>query len=985
MDTQRWQRIGAVFDEVVEAAPEARAALLDGLCGDDADLRREVRALLAADAVALDFDGGGQCARNFVAADWADADERDSVRIDERFGPWRVLRELGRGGMGVVWLAERADGQFEQRAALKLIKRGMDSDAVLARFLRERQILARLEHPHIARLLDGGLAADSRPYFAMEYIDGLPLLRYCTEHGAILETRIGLFLDICAAVQFAHGQLVVHRDIKPSNVLVTVAGEAKLLDFGIAKLLDDPGGREAATVDALHRPVTAAYAAPEQLRGEAETTATDTYALGCVLYELLTGKRPLATSQAPTAEAMRQAQDTTCPVAPSRVSVAESPVVARSLRGDLDTITLKALQREPHRRYATVAAFADDLQSFLAGLPISARRDQAGYRIRKFVGRHRFGVGAVATGVLLLIAALGLALWQAQAKAREAQVSQQVTQFLVGLFSGANPMHAQGTKLSAEDLLDQGTQRLRANTGIDATVRARLLQTVAVTYTGLGLYDQALPLARQALDLRRVHADRVELAESQLELGRVLRLKFDYARAEPLLREALRTRLARLPPDDPAISDSYDELGLLLRARGDFVAAEAQFRAARESAERHAGAGAIDTARYLDDYAANLDDLGKRSEALELYRRTLAIREKSLGPDDADVAASQLNLGVHLDESGRYTEAEPLLQRALAVRRKIFGTRHPLVGVAEIGLAGVYVDQNKLAQAEKLGNDALAIFRQTLPPDHPQISEALNLLVVVRVEQRDFANAVPLAQEVLTRYTKTLGAEHPDTLTAKNNLAFALLHVGRLAEAETLQRDVLARKHRESAQLLDATDSENLANTLVQEHKFAEAVIYARQAVDIQKHHEGQLSGNTAVALRGLGIAEQLNGSDTDAERDLAAALAIGNTLHVTQDIDMFQWRLPLADFFVGTHKCEQARPMLDAVVAELKPRMPLRDAVPLRQAQLLLGHCLIRQGSRTQGESMLAAARKDLHALPSIEMDLYPTARKLLSASPHE
>ena len=344
-----------------------------------------------------------------------------------------------------------------------------------------------------------------------------------------------------------------------------------------------------------------------------------------------------------------------------------------------------------------------------------------------------------------------------------------------------------------------------------------------------------------------------------------------------------------------------------------------------------------------------------------------------------------MNLGVHLDESGIYAEAEPMLQRALSIRRKIFREQHPLVGVAEIGLAGVYADQNKLAQAEKLGNDALSIFRRTLPPDHPQISEALNLLVVVRVAQRDFADAVPLAQEVLARYTKTLGADHPDTLTAQNNLAFALLHVGRFAEAETLQRDVLARKHGESGQLLVATDSENLANTLIQDGKFAEAVIYARQAVEIQKRHEGEMSGNAAVALRSLGIAEQLNGSDTDAERDLTAALAIGEKLHAAQNIDLFQWRLPLADFFVGKRKCAQAKPLLDAVIAELQPRMPLRDAVPLRQAQLLLGYCREHDISRVQGDDMLTTVRNDLLALPGIEMDLYPTARKLLTAAPRQ
>ncbi|MGH8041644.1 MAG: serine/threonine-protein kinase, partial [Rudaea sp.] len=279
MDTLRWQRIAAIFDEVVEAPKSVRAALIERLCADDAAMRREVEALLAADAAAPGFERGVDSARDLAAADWVEDRDSDVVTANERIGAWRVLHELGRGGMGVVWLAERADGAFEQRAALKLIKRGMDSDAVLARFLRERQILARLEHPHIARLLDGGIADDGRPYFAMEYVDGQALLRYCAEHGLKLEARIELFLQICAAVQFAHGQLIVHRDIKPSNILIAADGRAKLLDFGIAKLLDD-SGEGVTTIDAPHRPLTVAYAAPEQLRGDPVTTATDIYALG---------------------------------------------------------------------------------------------------------------------------------------------------------------------------------------------------------------------------------------------------------------------------------------------------------------------------------------------------------------------------------------------------------------------------------------------------------------------------------------------------------------------------------------------------------------------------------------------------------------------------------------------------------------------------------------------------------------------------------
>ncbi len=983
MDTQRWRCIAAIFDEVVEAPPRARAALLEKLCAGDAEVRREVEALLAADASAASFDHGMDSARNQAAVEWAQGEDDESMRVGERIGPWRVLRELGRGGMGVVWLAERADGQFEQRAALKLIKRGMDSEAVIARFLRERQILARLEHPHIARLLDGGIAADGRPYFAMEYVDGRPLLRYCTGKSIKLEKRIKIFLDICAAVQFAHGQLVVHRDIKPSNILVTANGSTKLLDFGIAKLLDD--AQIDVTVDAGHRPLTPAYAAPEQLRGEPIGTAADIYALGGVLYELLCGRHPLDAADASTPEAALRTLETGHLLAPSKAAAADATVPARLLRGDLDTIVLKAMQREPSRRYATVAAFADDLQRFLAGQPISARRDRAGYRARKFISRHRLGAAASTLGVLALVAALAFALWQAREKTHEAAVSQQVTTFLVGLFKGADPALSRGTSVSAQDLLDQGTERLRSDTHIEPSVRARLLQTVATTYTDLGLYDRALPLAQQALALRRRDPARVdaEVAESLDELGRILRLKADYAQAEPLLRDALTMRRALLPADDPAIIESLDHLAALMQAQGNFKDADALLTEAVHSAQRHFGNDATTTAQYLDDYAANLDDMGKRQDALKFYRQALAIREKNLGANDAEVATSLLNLGVHLDESGDFDEAAPLLERSVAIRKKIYGASHPLVGFADLGLAGVYEDLGRLDDAEKLAQDALSIFRRTLPADHPKISEALNLLVTLRVARRDFAGAVPLAQEVLTRYTKTLGEDHPDTLTAKNNLAYVLLHVGRSADAEALLRDVLARKRGDNGQLVDATDGENLASALMQEGKFAEAVTYERRAVDIQRQREGEISGNTAVALRQLGIAEALNGADVEAERDLRAALATGEKLQTAHGMEMYQWRLPLADYLVGCRRCEEAKPLLDAVIAELKPRMPLQDTSPLQQAQMLQGYCSVAAGTRTEGESMLTAARKGLRVLPGIEMDLYPTAQKLLSASP--
>ena len=981
MDTRRWQRVSAIFDDLADAAPDERAALLEKSCGDDAELRRSVEALLAADAAAGAFDGNVDAARALAAADWIGLAERDGVDAGARIGPWLVRRELGRGGMGVVLLAERADGQFEQQAAVKLIKRGMDSDAVVARFLRERQILARLDHPHIARLLDGGLAADGRPYFAMEYVDGEPLLRHCVEKNLKLEERIKLFLDICTAVQFAHGQLIVHRDIKPSNILVTAQGEAKLLDFGIAKLLDDSAGGATATIDAMHRPLTPAYAAPEQLLGEAVTTATDIYALGGVLYEMLTERRPLALGESATWEEVIHAQSTTDPAAPSKVAGRLAAIPARRLRGDLDTIALKALRREPERRYATVAALADDLQRYLSDQPIVARRDHTGYRVGKFIGRHRVGVTLAAAGLLLLVVALGDALFQARAKSREAEVSREVTRFLVGLFNGADPARAYSPALTAQDLLDQGTERLRADVRMNSSVRARLLHTVATTYIALGLYDKALPLAQQALELRRgetLHDD-LDIAASLEQVGRIHRLQADYARAEPLLRESLDSRRNTLAQDDPAVIEGLDELGMLQRGQGRFRAAGDLFGEALRLAERHFGHDAIETARYLDDHAANLDDLGDRAAALAAYRRALAIREQHLGSDDADVATSLVNLGVHLDEDGEYAESVERLERAVAIRRKVFGSEHPLYGFAQLALAGVYDSLNRLADCERSASIALDIFRSKLPADHPKIPEALNMLAIVRGWQRDFDRAVPLGREVVARYIRVLGEDHPDTLTAKSNLSYLLGRSGRLQEAEALQRDVLARARADNGQSTLDVDCENLAGTLEREGKFDEALTYARRALDLARTHAGAESRNVAVALRLLALAEEMDGDAGSAERDFRSALQMRERLASVRQSDIFLWQIPLADLLVGTRRCPEAIAFLDsadvAMQANEHPGPPWQA-----EAQLLRGQCLIANGHHDDGAAMQAAARAALRPLSAIEAELYPTAQKLFA-----
>jgi serine/threonine protein kinase len=979
MDPARWQRVAAIFDQAMDVAPDMRTPLLDRLCADDTQLRREAEDLLNANAAAAVFDRGVNSACGVAAAEWADSDESEGA-LHDRVGPWRLLRELGRGGMGVVWLAERAD-EFEQRAALKLIKRGMDSEAVIARFLRERQILAQLEHPHIARLFDGGMTADGRPYFAMEYIDGQPLVLWCVQQRIKLEDRIKVFMDICAAVQFAHGRLVVHRDLKPSNVLVTADGRAKLMDFGIAKLLAaDDGNAGTGTGFGHDRPLTPAYAAPEQLRGDLVTVATDIYSLGVLLYELITERRPFDFSDASTPENVARTLQTSSPTAPSRLGDAKSPFSSRRLRGDLDNIVLKALQYQPDRRYRTTDALADDLRRHLAGLPIAARRDSALHRVRKFVARHRIGVLSSALIAVTLVASTAFALLQARDKGREAAASAEVTQFLADLFSGADPALSRGGTVTAQQLLDQGSARLQTELRAEPVVRARLLHTVATTYSALGLYDRAQPLAQEALTLRREYTkgDGAELAQSAAELGRILRLKGDYAQAEPLLREALRMRQASLSPDNPMVAASLGDLGDLLHDRGEFQKADSEYAHALSLAERSAGADSIETARRLDDRAVNLQDMGKAEDAIASFRRALAIREHKLGANHLDVATSFYHLGKALDDAGDDVSAEPNMIRALTIRRSVLGESHPQTATAELALADIQDGLGRTDDAERHAQAALSVFRQTLGEQHPKVAEALNSLAVLRVNRRDFSGALPLLRDVLARDEAALGNAHPDVLAIRSNLAFTLLHTGGFAEAERLQREVLAATQADNGQEAQVHNRLSLARVLIEEGRFEEAIAMTKEAVAVQQRIGGTRSFEYAVALRWLGLAEAQADDAQSAETDFRAALAIEEELHPLGDNLVVRAQLALADFLMSRRRHDEALALLQKAIEQLQ-KTPDADPIWRAETELLLGRCLTVGGKSVSGRAMEAQARNALEAIPAVTVDLYPSARKIM------
>ncbi|HYG63748.1 MAG TPA: serine/threonine-protein kinase, partial [Thermoanaerobaculia bacterium] len=515
-DPERWRRIDGLFAEALELPPDERQGFLAAACAGDDELRSEVESLLAADAEGEE----GAAFLEQPAGEWLDLDEAGGP--ERRLGPYRLLRRLGAGGMGSVYLARRDDGLYEREVAVKILRSGLEGTGALHRFLAERQILARLEHPGIARLYDGGRTTGGRPFLVMELVDGLPLDEYCDRHRLGVEERLRLFVRICAAVQHAHQNLLVHRDLKPANILVTAEGEPKLLDFGIAKRLgpesaDGADGSGPVTRTGL-RVMTPSYASPEQVRGEAITTASDVYSLGVLLYELLAGRSPYRIAGGLPHEVERAICDDE-PERPSqallRISGDRPPeeiaaargtrpqALRRRLRGDLDTIVLEALRKEPRRRYGSAARLAEDIERHLRNLPVAARPDSLLYRTRKLLRRRRAAAIAVTLGALLALGFVLSLVEQGRRLARERDKARYALSFLVEAFKNADPYHTRGRRLTAEEVLEQGAARVARDLHGRPEVQAAVLDAIGEVYLGQGRADAAAPLLERALAMRR--------------------------------------------------------------------------------------------------------------------------------------------------------------------------------------------------------------------------------------------------------------------------------------------------------------------------------------------------------------------------------------------------------------------------------------------------------------------------------------------------
>ena len=789
MAPERWRQVEEVFGDVLALPATERSQRLARRCGGDAELRREVESLLAADGAAGEF-----LERPAAAPETAPPPSA----VGRRIGPYVVLRKLGEGGMGTVYLAARADEAYRRQVAIKVFGYGADRTDLVERFRAERQILALLDHPSIARLLDGGTTDDGRPYLVMEYVDGVPIDRHCDERRLSVDERIELFRQVCSAVQYAHQNLVVHRDIKPSNILVTADGVPHLVDFGIAKPLAGsalPGAAAATTTG--QRLMTPQYASPEQVEGRPVTTATDVYSLGVLLYVLLTGRLPYRLD----GERLGAVEQAVVEQEPERPSAAAGrQKLARQLAGDLDNIVLTALRKEPARRYASVELLAEDLRRYRTGLPVLARPSTVGYRVGKFVGRHRLGVGVAA---LLALVILGLAATMTVQAARlarqrdevrrERDKAVQVAGFLEEIFEAANPRHAQGETVTAREILDRGAARITDELADQPELQAALAATIGRSYAVLGHYDRAQELLEQSLTVRRrvFGASHPEVAESLYELGTLAYYGAgDLERAEATFREVIEMRRTLLGDDDPAVAHALNALGLVLISKAELDAAEPVLREALAINRKQLGNVPEQLGSNLGNLGLLMKQKGDLAAAEAFYGEALAIFRRLF--DQSEIAIQLNNLAMLQSERGDFAAAEASYREILAIARRVNGEEHPQVALFLGNFAGVLSARGKLDEAERAARESLAMRQKLLGEEHEQVARGLNSLATVLEEQGELAEARALYEESLRIFRQSFDAEHPRIGGVLANLANLLLQQGDPAGAEPLARQALS-------------------------------------------------------------------------------------------------------------------------------------------------------------------------------------------------
>jgi serine/threonine-protein kinase len=943
---RRWRELAPLFDHAFELDDAARAAYLDSIA--DVELRDALRMLLAGTDRESPVDAGsGRYAADLVG-----------IGLEgRRIGPWRVGRAIGAGGMATVFAARREDGAYDQQVAIKILRHGLYDPYERERFVRERAILARLEHPHIARLLDGGLTAEGVPWFALEYVDGAPITDWCDAHRLDLDERLRLFGDICAAVAYAQRNLVVHRDLKPSNILVDRDGHLKLLDFGIARLLGADAGDEATHTAA--RRLTPAYAAPEQRDGGTITTATDVHALGVLLHELCTGQRPQwrddASLRVPSLaldERSAQARST------------DLRALRRRVGGELGLVIAKALRVDPAGRYAGAAELGDELRRLADGKPIRARADSRAYRFGKFARRHR---AALVVGSAFALAVLGGAAataWQARTARAQAVRADAVRDFVLALFDGITPDESKGRVVSARELVDRGAARLGETLARAPAVEAPLATALATAYRQLGDYAQAAAFAARAVDAATDDATRTA---ALVERGRTHAARGDYDTAEQDLRDAVAAASDEVRGDVRLrLADVLAERGKLDEALA--LTSDALARA-RDEDERERALTASGGLRFrqgkLDEAAAQLGD-------------ALALARTHHGETNTRTATIEHDLGVVVLQKGDAKAAATLFEQALATRRTLLGRAHPDIADSEFNLGTALRRSGERERAVQLIGDALSMQRTLLGARHPAVANSLNSLAVIAFEQGDLDSAITRLREALDVARAAYGSRHATVATMLNNLAAMQRMAGRYDEAEASARDAVGTTIAAVGHdhYLVGVARLGLGGVLADRGDYAAALDELRTAGALLAAGLGTEHQDTLLARAALSNVLRESGHIADARKEADATLAMAEHAFPAGHPRLGRIRLTALLAAVDDHDCARAQALMETAEPELA-KSGAAGRVDRVWLALARARCL-RASHSSESAAAASRARAEFAALPFAPPALAAAARTL-------
>ena len=853
MTPERYRRLGELFDAALDRPAAERSSFLDQACHGDTELRGAVEGLL----------------ENYVESDPFLAPPQ-AEPVPSSIGPYTIRKLLGEGGMGTVYMAEQFE-PIRRDVALKVIKPGMGSKSVIARFESEKRALAMLHHPYIAQVFDAGTTSQGLPYFAMELVEGTPITLYCERQQLGVKERLDLFVQVCQAIQYAHQKGILHRDIKPSNILVReLEGKPipKVIDFGLAKALDAGLNGETSMTELGTILGTLEYMSPEQadLGRQDIDTRSDVYSLGVLLYQLLAGKTPLDLSQHPDQgyiTLLKHIQDDETKAPSTQVNQQSAAARNRVLRGDLDAITLKALEKDRARRYASPGEFASDIGRYLRDEPVEARPASTFYRTGKYARRHWLAVSFAAVVALLLAGVAITQSFEVQRIRRERDRADRVTSFITNMFKVSNPSESRGNEIRAREILDKASTEIDTGLKQDPETQAQMMQFIGNVYLGIGLYPKADALLQRALDIqsKQFGVKNPETLKSALSLAETWNAESRYREAEKLARATLTARQQNLGADhrdtlsaasllanvldnegryaeaeklsrqvvdaatkvfgvnDTLTREAASKLAIDLAYQGKFAEAEKTFRELWETDQRLLGPDHPETLRNAGNLASTLLQEGKYAEAEQQFRMALELNYRVFGPENPHTLTIAGNLALTLESEQRHAEAEKLFRETLQVKRRVMGAEHRSTLVTAGNLSDVLIAEGKYSEAEQLIQSTLDAERRTLGPAHSDFQAALGSLALVLAQEKKYPAAERVARESVEGYVKVFGADHPDTAYAVYILASVLAREEKPEEA--LRNLKFAFEHRLVADMRQGLGKDPNFNSLHGDPGFA--------------------------------------------------------------------------------------------------------------------------------------------------------------------